>query len=204
MQINLSYGFQDKSEIKHQEFKRRYLHALNTLSIYCAEFCEAQQRKIYIGLLSVQAKKYQRNSAILLFLTVLLILFTSGQTQNLAGFLGLIVLIIVSFLLNFKSKEIKHQQVLSHITTTNLVTLIRDFQSTGALDSTLIEFAKKFASWSEVHGLEDDDDFLESELFLLEEIQAQIYHDMYSDNQASLEIRPSGYLGSKKYSFLNI
>ena len=201
MQINLSYGFQDKSEIKHQEFKRRYLYAINTLSIYCAEFNEVQQRKLYIEGLSAEVKRYQKNSIILLILSVLLILFTNGQTQNIAGFLGLMVLISVSFLLSFKSREIKHQQALSHITITNLVTLLRDFQSTGALESTLIKFAKKFTNWSDIHGLEDDDDFLESESFLLEEIQSQIYDEMYFENHASLEIRPSGYLRSKKYSF---
>lgn len=201
MQLNLSYGFQDKSEIKHQEFKKRYLYAVSTLCIYCAEFNEAKQRKLFIERLSVEAKRFQRNSVFFLIMAILLILFTKGQTQNLAGFLGLIALITVSLLLNYKNTEIKHQQVLSHITTTNLVALLRDFQSTGALESTLIEFAKKFSNWSDIHGLEDDDDFLESETFLLEEIQAQIYHDMYCDNHVSLEIRPSGYLGSKKYSF---
>jgi hypothetical protein len=202
MDINLNYGFEDTSEVKHQEFKRRYLYAINTLGIYSAEFNEVLQRKKYMGELRVALKKLQKIVAIIFLITVFVILYTSGQTQNLSGFFGLMILISSFYLLIIKGREINHQHALTHITTTNLVTLIRDFQSTGALDSTLNEFAKKLVNWSDTNGPEADDDFLESELLLLEDIQEEIYNEMYSENHTLLEIRPSGYLRSKNYNFI--
>jgi hypothetical protein len=201
MNINLNYGFKDTSEVKHQEFKRRYLYAINTLGIYSAEFNEVLQRRKYLGELRVELKKLQRTVAILFLLVVVVILYTSGQTQNLAGVFGLMILMVSFYLLAVKGRLINHQHALTHISTTNLVNLIRDFQSTGALDSTLNEFAKKLTNWSDVHGPDDDENFLENEQSLLEEIQQQIYNEICFEDQVLIEIRPSEYLRSKNYNF---
>lgn len=201
MNINLNYGFKDTSEVKHEEFKRRYLYAINTLGIYSAEFNEVLQRRKYLGELRLELKKLQRTVAILFLTVVVVILYTSGQTQNLAGFFGLMILMVSFYLLTAKGRVINHQHALTHISTTNLVSLIRDFQSTGALDSTLNQFAKKLTIWSDVHGPDDDENFLENEQLLLEEIQQQIYNEIAFEDQALLQIRPSEYLRSKNYNF---